>query len=175
MVAAAEDAGATVPPADLGHDPDLADGGALVLTVDRPGLRSELVVRDPIAGSNDARGLTPDQMSRRRAVLDLVTRLRDEGRPTGRVRSYIRVVGFLPEMSSSTTTTQPPTDLRTWTGPALRMNPRWGCVDVPVADLDRQVPTWSSATSVTSWRAGSEVLRMEFYDATSATDGCAPS
>ena len=173
LVASAEDAGATVPPADLGHDPDMADAGVLVLEVDRPGLQAELVVRDPFPESSDARGLTPDQLARRRAVLDLVARLQEDGRDLGPVHRGVRVVAYHPLPGSDTTAApKPAADLRTWTGPAIRMGAWWGCVDVPVTELDAQVPSWSSATFATRWRSGADVLTMAFFDANSPTEGC---
>lgn len=171
LVAAAEDGGATAPPADLGSNPNLADWGVQVFEVDRPGHRSTLVVRDLERRSTDAPNLTPDQRARRRTLLDLVARLESTGRPTGSVREYVRAVATGPRTGAGATTTAPH-DLRPWPGPPLQVGSSFRCVVLPAADMDRRVPGWSSATTSTGWQSGSEVLGIGFYDATTPGEGC---
>jgi len=171
LVAAAEDAGATDPPADLGHDPNLADGPLLVIEVDRPGLRSRLVVRDAVDTSINALGLTPIQQDRRRAVAALVARLKTAGLRRGPLQAYVRAVAIDRELLLGRASTLP-SDLRTWPGPGLQAGKQGRCVVLPYADMERLVPSWSSATTDTRWRSGPEVLAIDFYDAQSPGVGC---
>jgi hypothetical protein len=173
LVAAAEDGGATSPPAVLGHNPNLADWGTQVFEVDRPGLRSTLVVRDLEPRSNESAHLTPEQRARRRILLALVAQLEQTGRPTGPVRAYVRAVTWPARSGTGTTTTLPP-DLRTWPGPPLLGGALSRCVVLPADEMDRYVPGWSTATSRTGWRSGAEVLKIDFYDATTPGEGCTP-
>lgn len=174
LVAAAEDGGAISPPADLGSNPTLADWGVQVFEVDRPGLRSRLVVRDLEPRSTDAPNLTPDQRTRRRGLLSLMARLETVGRPTGPFQGDVRAVAT-PVPSSGPTTSAPAQDLRTWPGPPLEAGQGGRCVVQSITDLDRRVPGWSSATVATRWQSGSQVLQISFYDATTPGDGCAPA
>jgi hypothetical protein len=174
-VAAAEDAGATSPPSDLGHDPRLADGPSLLIKVDRPGLASTLVVRDAIDATSTAPNLTPDQQARRRLALELYKRLSaGTPRPGTHLEAHVELVAYSPPPSQAATTTTITSDLRTWPGAPLQVGTHPRCFVLPFAELERRVPGWSTSTSKTRWQSGPERLQIDFYDATATKEGCGP-
>lgn len=174
LVAMAEDAGATSPPADMGRDPRIADAGVMIVQVDRPGLSSKLVVPDPVESSSSAPNLTPDQQARRRIALDLHRRLTTE-RPTTPLEAYVELVAYSsPPSQGATTTTTTPADLRTWAGAPLQVGTYPRCFVLPFAELERRVPGWSTATRATRWQSGPERLQIDFYGAAAPKEGCGP-
>lgn len=174
LVAMAEDAGATSPPADVGRDPRIADAGVMIVQVDRPGLSSKLVVPDPVESSSSAPNLTADQQARRRIALDLHRRLTAD-RPSTHLEAHVELVAYHPPPSQgATTTTTTPSDLRTWAGAPLQVGPYPCCFVLPYGELERRVPGWSTSTRATRWQSGPERLQIDFYGAAAPKDGCGP-
>lgn len=174
LVALAEAGGVTDPPADLGHDPRLADWGVQVFEVDRPGLRARLVVRDLTPESTSAPNLSADQVARRRVLLDLATRIGSAGSFVEAVHAFVRAVAAPVRVAPGAPTTTIPGTTRTWPGPPLALaSHQTRCIVLPFVEMERYIPGWSTASWHTRWRSGEQLLTVDFVDATTPGEGCA--